>query len=487
MAGYLAFSPELVVAAGVMALLVIDMFTDKKHSLVACAVGLFSVTAAFILTLNLFGTNSLLFSDMIIVDNFALFFNLAILIVTGLVLLASYEYIQKKYPEGFNNFTEYVVLVLFSAAGMMVMSSADSLVMVFIGLELTSLPAYALVAYMKNDKASIEGGMKYFLLGALSSAILLYGISLVYGSTGTFQLAEIYNAVASGSGGALFGLGALFILFGFAFKITAVTFQVWAPDAYTGAPTPITALVSSASKIAGFVVLFRVFTTAFAPSMDWLIAVQILAVVTMTFGNFAAAMQSSVKRMLAYSSIGQAGYVLIALAVFSPNAFSDSAFAMGAGMSHLFVYGIMNTGAFLTVALIDDYWGFGYTFEDYSGIAKQVPLLGIAMAIFMFSLAGLPTGAGFVSKLMLFGSAVNSGFWWLALLGAVNSTLSLFYYTKVLKYMWIEEPGENQPVIQEKPTGIYVAIFTAAALTVVLMFGFSPIIETATQAAAGII
>ncbi|MFB6283721.1 MAG: NADH-quinone oxidoreductase subunit N [Halobacteria archaeon] len=488
MAGASAFIPEMAMGVGLMLILVIDMFSSDKHSLTAGVIGFISVAVAFALTANQFGNDPVkLFHGLVVVDDFALFFNLAILIVTGLVIVASYEYIKKSYPAGFNNFTEYVVLVLFSALGMMVMASSDSLVTVFIGLELTSLPAYALVAFLKEREASIEGGMKYFLLGALSSAVLLYGISLVYGATGTFKLDQIHSVLQSGSVGPIFGLGVMFVLFGFAFKITAVPFQVWAPDAYTGAPTPITAFIASASKIAGFVVLFRVFMVAFSPSMDWILAVQILAVVTMTFGNFAAAVQSSVKRMLAYSSIGQAGYVLIALAVFSNSATGDSVFALGAGMSHLFVYAIMNTGAFLTVALIDDYWEFGYTFEDYSGIAKQVPFLGVAMAVFMFSLAGLPTGAGFVSKLVLFGSAVNSGFWWLAAIGAVNSALSLFYYTKVLKYMWVEEPSETQPVIDRKPVGIYVAIFAAAIATFVLMFAFSPILETATQAADGLL
>jgi NADH-quinone oxidoreductase subunit N len=324
--------------------------------------------------------------------------------------------------------------------------------------------------------------MKYFLLGALTSAILLYGISLVYGATGTFDLNGVADALAGAETFGLAGLGALLILVGFGFKIAAFPFHVWAPDAYTGAPTPVAAFLSSASKIAGFVLLFRVFTVAFPTTLNWLLAVQILAVATMTYGNFAAAVQSSVKRMLAYSSIGHAGYVLIALAVFT-GADSDSAFALGAGMSHLFVYALMNTGAFLIVALVDDYWGFGYEFEDYAGIARQVPAVGVAMAVFMFSLAGLPTGGGFLSKLAVFAGAVNSGFWWLALIGVVNSALSLYYYTRVLKWMWAEEPNDGAPTIDRKPVGIYVAILVAAIGTVVLLFAFDPVLSTATDAA----
>jgi NADH-quinone oxidoreductase subunit N len=216
--------------------------------------------------------------------------------------------------------------------------------------------------------------------------------------------------------------------------------------------------------------------------------VQALAVLTMTYGNFAAAVQSSVKRMLAYSSIGHAGYVLIALAVFSSGG-DEAAFALGAGMSHLFVYALMNTGAFLVVALVDDYWGVGYGFEDYAGLGRRAPAVGIAMAVFMLSLAGLPTGGGFLSKLAVFASAVRSGFWWLALLGAVNSALSLYYYTRVLKWMWVEEPdgADGAPPLEGRPVGIYAAILVAAVGTVALLFAFDPVLSTAEAAADGLL
>ncbi|MDY7082670.1 MAG: NADH-quinone oxidoreductase subunit N, partial [Halobacteria archaeon] len=347
----LPLAPEIIVGGVALLILLIDMFARGKPSKVSAVLGFLGVAGGFAasayrLTLNQ-NQSVELFNGMLVVDEFSLFFNIAVLVVSALVIVASFEYIEEFYPDGSSNLTEYMALVLFATAGMMLMASSRSLVTAFIALELTSLPSYALVAFMKKDKASIEGGMKYFLLGALSSAVLLYGISLVYGVTGTFDFVEISSTIAGSSGSVptLLALGSLMILFGFAFKVAAVPFQVWAPDAYTGAPTPIAGLISSASKIAGFVLLFRIFTVAFSPAVDWVFAVQILAIVTMTFGNFAAAVQSSVKRMLAYSSIGHAGYVLIALAVFSSNT-ADSALALGAGMSHLFVYGLMNTGAF---------------------------------------------------------------------------------------------------------------------------------------------
>jgi len=484
----LPLAPELAVAGAALLILVLDTFSREKRGGVAVALGFVGVAGAFGATVYhiTLGTDVTLFYETLAVDSFALFFNTAILVVAALVLVSSTEYIERFYPDGSRNMTEFVVLVLFATTGMLLMSSSRSLVTAFVALELAALPSYALVGFAKKNKASVEGSMKYFLLGALTSAILLYGISLVYGTTGTFDLNGVADALAGAETFGLAGFGALLILVGFGFKIAAFPFHVWAPDAYTGAPTPIAAFLSSASKIAGFVLLFRVFTVAFPTTLNWLLAVQILAVATMTYGNFAAAVQSSVKRMLAYSSIGHAGYVLIALAVFA-GADSDSAFALGAGMSHLFVYGLMNTGAFLVVALVDDYWGFGYEFKDYAGVARQVPAVGVAMAVFMFSLAGLPTGGGFLSKLAVFAGAVKSGFWWLALIGVVNSALSLYYYTRVLKWMWAEEPKEDAPAIKKKPVGIYAAIAVAALGTVVLLFAFDPVLSTATEAAEGLL
>ncbi|MFP4188622.1 MAG: NADH-quinone oxidoreductase subunit N [Halobacteriales archaeon] len=478
----------IAVAGAAFLVLVFDTFSREKRGGVSLAVAFAGVAVAFAATafhLSV-GTDATVFAGTLAVDPFALFFALGVLVVTALVLVSSTEYIGRVFPDRRESLTEYVALILFAATGMLVMASARSLVTAFIALELAALPSYALVAFAKDDEAGVEGGMKYFVLGALSSAFLLYGISLVYGATGTFDFAGIASALAATDATGLAGLGALFVLVGLGFKIAAFPFHVWAPDAYTGAPTPVSAFLSSASKIAGFVLLFRVFTVAFPTSLNWLLAVQVLAVLTMTYGNFAAAVQSSVKRMLAYSSIGHAGYVLIALAVFSSGG-DDAAFALGAGMSHLFVYAFMNTGAFLVVALVDDYWDVGYEFEDYAGIARQVPVVGVAMAVFLFSLAGLPTGGGFLSKLAVFAAAVRSGFWWLAVVGVVNSALSLYYYSRVLKWMWVEEPEGNAPTLEGRPVGVYAAVLVAATVTFVLLFAFDPVLSTAEAAASALL
>ncbi|WP_458206192.1 NADH-quinone oxidoreductase subunit N [Haladaptatus sp. NG-SE-30] len=419
-----------------------------------------------------------LYDGALVVDTMSLFFALIFASVTALVCIASYDYLK-----GHDYQAEYYSLVVLAATGMTLMASSNSLATVFVSLELASLPSYALVAILKKNRGSVEAGLKYFLIGALSSAIFAYGISLVYGVTGHLQLGQIASNLGTEGLAGVLGIGVLMVLGGFAFKTASVPFHFWAPEAYEGAPAPISAFLSSASKAAGFAVAFRVFVTAFpinevASTVDWVLAFQILAVVTMTLGNFAAATQDKVKRMLAYSSIGHAGYALIGLAALSGG---NDNWVMGGAMMHLLVYGFMNTGAFLFIAM-GEHWGLGRTFEDYNGLATKAPMACVAMTVFMFSLAGLPPFAGFFSKYVLFAGAVGAGFWWLAAVGAVNSALSLFYYSRVVKAMWIEDPsGEFN--IRSTPTGLYVAVLVAAVATVLLLPAFGPVADTAINAA----
>ena len=430
-----------------------------------------------------------LFDGQLVVDEMSLFFTFIFGSVTALVALASVDYTR-----GMPHQAEYYLLVLLAATGMTLMASANSLAIVFISIELSSLPSYALVAYLKHNRGSVEAGLKYFLIGALSSAILVYGISLVYASTGSLLLPDV--AAAAGEAAetypGVFGVGVLMVLGGFAFKTASVPFHFWAPEAYEGAPAPVAAFLSSASKAAGFVVLFRVFVVGFPidvvfVSVDWVLAFQVLAVVTMTLGNFAAAVQDNVKRMLAYSSIGHAGYALIAVAALTGYSAGADATVLGAGMLHLLVYGFMNTGAFLFVALVE-YWEVGRTFEDYNGLAREAPVACVAMTVFMFSLAGLPVGGGFLSKYYLFAGAVGAGVWWLALVGAINSALSLYYYSRVVKAMWIDDPLEPRTrPIDDYPTALYAAIVVAAVMTVLLLPGLAIFDTAAFDAAAALL
>jgi len=496
---WLALVPTLILASTALVLLLIDSIEpepgESSNPLLA---GIATVGAlATFLVAGYFLVSGVgqpradgpisLFSGQLVVDGMSLFFVLITTSVTALVTLASYDYL-----EGERYQAEYYTLVMLAATGMSLMASADSLVTVFVSLELASLPSYALVAFLKDNRGSVEAGLKYFLVGALSSAVLAYGISLVYAGTGALQFDAVAEAFAQSPDQytGVLGIGVLMILGGFAFKTASVPFHFWAPEAYEGAPAPISAFLSSASKAAGFVVAFRVFTTAFPemgglaggdPAVDWIVAVQVLAVVTMTIGNFAAATQEKVKRMLAYSSVGHAGYVLIGLAALTA---PDKGYIIGASMMHLFVYGFMNTGAFLFIALTE-HWGIGRTFQDFNGLSEKAPLACASMTVFLFSLAGLPIGGGFISKLYLLSATAKAGTWLLGAALIINSALSLYYYSRVVKAMWIEEP-DGDLEIESYPTSLYAAIVIAAFATLVLLPAFGLLTPTSFTAGASL-
>jgi len=500
-----ALLPVLLLGFTGLALLLVDTLRPDTRSntsmAVVSALGALSSLAATVWFVAS-GTGSgdtggaiLLFADAVKVDTLGLFFTAIFASVTSLVVVAAHDYFHD-HP----NPATFYSLTLFAATGMALLAVANSLAVVFVALEMVSLPSYVLVAFLKQNRGSVEAGLKYFLVGALSSAIFLFGISLTYAATGSLMLGDVAGVlgdIAAGTDGldsrsGIAGLGVVMILGGVAFKTASVPFHFWAPEAYEGAPAPVSAFLSSASKAAGFVVAFRVFTEAFpvgaslSANIDWVLAFGILAAVTMTLGNFAAAVQEEVKRMLAYSSIGHAGYALIGVAALSADGSGNGA-VMGAAMAHLLVYGFMNTGAFLFVAMAER-WGVGRTFEDYAGLARRAPVASTAMAVFMFSLAGLPPFAGFFSKYFLFMGAIDNGFVWLAVIGAVNSVISLYYYSRVVKALWLDDPASPSALdaIDVRPTALYAAVVFAAVATVLLLPGFGPVIETAEAAASAL-
>ena len=500
-----ALAPALILALTGLVLFLVDSIsprsTDRTLLAGTAAVGaLASLAVAVWFTAAGVGTPTIdggegvieIFDGQLVVDQLALYFMIVVAIVTALIVVASYDYLA-----GHTYQAEYYSLVVLAATGMSTVAASNSLVTIFIALELTSLPSYALVAILKDNRGSVEAGLKYFLIGALSSAIFVYGISLVYGATGVLQLDAIATVIADGGAdgfGGLLGLGILMLLGGIAFKTASVPFHFWAPEAYEGAPAPISAFLSSASKAAGFVIAFRVFNVAFplesigsVIGFDWTVAFVVLAIVTMTVGNFAAATQENVKRMLAYSSIGHAGYALIGLAGLSAD---GGELVMGAALMHLLVYGFMNTGAFLFVALAE-HWGVGRTFEDYNGLSAQAPVACGAMAVFLFSLAGIPPFGGFFSKYFLFTGALEAATANTAMLAVaaalvVNSALSLYYYSRLVKALWIEEPPTTRDRLSQ-PTGLYAAIVVAAVMTIVILPGFGPVVEAASGAAEAIV
>jgi len=481
----LAFAPLLILVVTAMVLFLVDTIEPESESLAAVA------GVSVIGTLTALGTalahlfeltgvelgreeyESVAITNQLVVDELSLFFTVIVTTVTALVLVASVAYFDDHRNAG-----TFYSLVVLAATGMVAMAHATSLVTVFIALELASLPSYALVAFLKQNRGSVEAGLKYFLVGALSSAIFLYGISLVYGVTGTLVLEEIATELQNaGVGGEEFGLpgllgiGVLMLVGGFAFKTASVPVHFWAPEAYEGAPAPVSALLSSASKAAGFVIAFRVLLTGFplgtvSPVVDWSLVFLVLAVATMVIGNFAAALQDRVKRMLAYSSIGHAGYVLIALAALSGDGDVD-AFLLAAGMIHLLVYGVMNTGAFLFVALAET-WDVGRTFSDYNGLGAEAPVAAGAMTILLVNLAGIPIGGGFWGKYLLFAGAVGAKEYLLAGVLVATSALSLYYYARLIKAMWLDTAVQSFE-IDERPITLYGPILACAAITVLLL------------------
>ncbi len=496
-----ALGPALLLLGTAFVLFLVDMIDpDESNSLLLAAVSVIGSLAALGTSVwylvagtgqpdgQLDSAGAIeLFSGNLVVDGMGLFFATIITSVVVMVVLASYDYLRDHPYQA-----EYYSLVLLAATGMVMVGFSNSFVTAFISIELVSLPSYALVASLKTNKGSVEGGLKYFLIGALSSAIFVYGISLIYVATGSLQFDAITTAFDNGDlagGDGIVGLGVLMILGGIAFKLAAVPFHFWAPDAYEGAPSTVSAFLSSASKAAGFVLAFRVFADVFdhaavTDAIDWVIAFQIIAIITMTVANFAALKQNKVKRILAYSSVAHAGYVLIALAALTGSAEGNEAFVLGSGFAHLMVYAFMNTGAFLFVALAE-YWNVGRRIEDYHGLARQAPVASAAMTVFLFSLAGLPLGGGFLSKFYLLWATVEGQVALLAVALIGNSVVSLFYYTRIVKALWIEKP-ESDLEITEYPTGLYTAIIFAALMSVLLLPGFGIVVDFA-ETAAGMI
>lgn len=425
-----------------------------------------------------------LFEGALVVDGLALVAALIVGSVVVVVGLASYDY-RDYHRRDAGDQGAYYTLVGFAAAGLALMATANGFTIVVISVELASLSSYALVGSPRANSDAAEATLKYFLVGVVASAVLIYGISLVYATTGALGFAQVADAIAQNqSQPGLFGVGAVFVLGGLAFKAAAVPFQFWAPDTYEGAPTPVTALLASASTAAGVFLLVRVVTAVFLPpgvagAIDPVVLMQLLAVATMTVGNLAALRQRRVKRMLAYSAVGQAGYALIGIAALTGGA--DHELVLGAGIAHLLVYVAMNTGAFLVVALTE-VWAVGETLEDFNGLGQRAPLASAAMTVFLFSMAGLPVGGGFLSKLYLLVAAVNGGVILLAAALIGNSVVSVFYYTRLVRAMWVEEP-DGEIETSRSPIGLYAALAVALLGTVLLLPGFGLVVDAAEAAA----
>jgi len=427
--------------------ILLDLFINQKRALVI--VSLSGLVIAGGVSVAMWGGNfPAIFNNMLAVDNFALFFKLLFLGIAFLVILASIDYVSK-----FARFQgEYYALVLLSTLGMMLMAATADLISIYISLELTSISLYALVGFLK-DKKSTEASLKYLLLGAVASAVLLYGMALIFGFTGKTQLGEIAQVIQAMPMPALLAspaliLGIVLLIAGFGFKIAAVPFQMWVPDVYEGAPTPITAYLSVASKAAGFAIILRVFFSAFGLpewlSLNWGIIFAILAAVGMTLGNIVAIPQTNIKRMLGYSSIAQAGYLLVGLATMG---FSPVADILGRSSILFFLaaYALTNMGAFIAIIAISNKLNSDLI-EDYSGMGKRAPLLALALTLCLISLIGIPPAAGFMAKFYIFSAAVQHNLLWLVIIAVLNSVISAYYYLRVVKVMWLGEAASKEKV-----------------------------------------
>jgi NADH-quinone oxidoreductase subunit N len=465
---YHAILPELIVSGVIVLALVADAFTSQRRKWVVMALSLLGAIAALVATLTLIGERRVTFGGMFVVDSFAVLFKVFFLAVAIVVLALSLRYVRDgRYYQG-----EYYFLLMTSFLGCLLMPSSRDLVMLFLALEIVSAPGFLIAAFRKGDPRSNEAGMKFFLIGVLSTAVMLYGMSLIYGLTGATRLETIAAELAriGGSRETLALAAILFVVVGFAFKVSAVPFQFWAPDTYEGAPVPVAAFLATASKAAGFAGLLQLMFVAFAAQYAfWTPIFATLSVLTMTIGNFVALRQAQAVRLLAYSSIAQAGYMLLPFALVSGSEETNQ-LAFSASVSYILIYAVMTLGAFAVVIALSRE-SRGLLISDFAGLGRRAPALAIAMTTFMVSLAGIPPTGGFWAKLVVFRAAIEAGGVgpYLAVVMLVNSVVSLYYYLAIPRAMFLQAGEDRRLAAPALVTAVVVL-----ATIVVLFVGFYP-------------
>lgn len=465
--------PVIVLAFFSTVLLVLDLFIPQESKIETAHLAIGGLVVAFVANVLVFTHAETAFGGMFIADPMTGFINLIVLTAAIITCLLSVDYIKRAGIEQ----GEYYSLLLFSTIGIMLMGSANNLIVMFLALEILSIPLYVLAAMRLKNAKSEESGLKYFILGAFASAFFLYGAALVYGATGTTSLPEIFASVqtivATDSGARLYlVLGAGLIIVGLGFKVAVVPFHMWTPDVYEGAPTSVTAFMSVGAKAGGFAALFRLVTIAI-PELTagigdtnaiWQNTLSIIALATMIVGNVVAVSQSNIKRLLAYSSVAHAGYILIGVAAVGTAGVSDQ--ALRGGLIYMLAYTFTNLGAFAVVMAVEKDDATGTEIKDLAGLSRSQPLLAATMAFFMLSLTGVPTTAGFIGKFLLFGAAIEAGLVWLAVIGMITSVISAFYYVRIIVTMYLLD-GEGDPAEGATPYLNY-AIYASFAGTLIL-------------------
>jgi NADH-quinone oxidoreductase subunit N len=451
--------PEIVMTISALALLVADVLLPRSSGARAW-VTLAGIGATLLSLLPFIGTRVEVSNGLIAVDEFALFFKVVFLLAAAMTVLMSVRYLE---VEGASP-GEYYFLILCSTLGMMIMAGGIDLITSFIGLETMAVSFYILAGFIKPNQRSNEAAVKYFLLGAFSLGVLLYGMSLLYGLSGTTNLRVMATAFVGQEKDPLLILAVILVAAGMAFKIAAVPFHMWAPDVYEGAPTPITAFLSVGSKAASFAMLIRIFFEG-VPSLDadWRLLFEVLAIVTMIVGNIAAVTQTNIKRMLAYSSIAHAGYLLMGMV-------ANTERGVTAMLVYLMVYSFMQMGAFTVIVLLHRKDLIGEDLKDFSGLAFRSPFAAFAMLLFMLSLGGIPPTAGFMGKFWLFGAAIEQGYYTMAFIGVLASAVSLYYYLRIVVFMYLKkETTGSEPV-----TSPAMALTLAVTVVATLFFGMYP-------------
>jgi len=455
-------APAAILAITGFVLMLLDLLPPRGRREHMAFVGLAGVVIALVSAVLLWGSDVTGFQGMAVLDNLTLFATLVIGYATGLVLLESIDYLKRRGMES----GEFYILVLFAAAGMVIMAGANDLIVVFLGLETMSLALYVLAGFFRTEIQAGEASMKYFLLGAFASGFFLYGIALIYGATASTNLDKIGAAVKAGAGrDPLLLIGFALLLVGFGFKISAVPFHMWTADVYEGAPTSVTAFIASGSKAAAFAALLRLLLESLRPLQgEWTWLFWVLAVLSMTLGNVVAIAQQNLKRMLAYSSIAHVGYMLVGIV-------AGGGLGGGSVLFYLLVYTFTIAGAFGIILLLERSGEEAVGVGDTAGLATRHPLAALALALFLLSLVGIPPTAGFVGKFYLFGAAVRSGYVWLAVIGVLNSAAAAYYYLRIIVNMYMREPEGTPAVIMPSFAG---ALAVAVALWGVMQLGIFP-------------
>jgi NADH-quinone oxidoreductase subunit N len=465
--------PEIFIAISAIGLLLLGAFRKDEATR---GIAILSIIALVLVALVVpagTGGRGLAFGGLFVVDGFAIYGKLMVLLSAALTLVMSINWLQREQLEHF----EYPVLVLFATLGMMMMISANNLLSLYLGLELQSLALYVLAAYQRDSGRATEAGLKYFALSSLASGLLLYGSSLVYGFAGTTGFDALAHAFTQGVPVGV-TIGMVFVIAGLAFKISAVPFHMWTPDVYEGAPTPVTAFFAVAPKIAALFLLIRVLVGPFGALADqWQQVIVFISVASMFVGGFAAIVQRNIKRLMAYSSISHIGYALIGLAV------GDQVGIRGV-LVYLAIYLFMNAGTFAVILAMRQKGRLLEGIDDLAGLSRTHPPMAAALAIFMFSMAGIPPMAGFWAKLYIFMAAIDKGFVGLAVIGVLTSVVSAYYYLRIIKVMYFDEPVEVLDRGVSK--GLAVVMYVSAVLIVVFTFGPAPLVSSAGSAAAAL-